>query len=89
MEIQTNQRMRISFDMCYPDSSENLFKLLDEICKAHDAQIVGLIPIGPGGGWPEVTFEADEENLKSLTGEWLKDSGDDVESYFETYSKRA
>ena len=40
---------------------------LQEICEVFNLQIVGIIPVGPGGGWPEVTFRGSEEDLTKFS----------------------
>jgi hypothetical protein len=61
MELKT-----FSVDMAFDgkcSKTSNFLKYLQEICEVFSLQIVGLIPVGPGGAWPEVTFRGTKENL--------------------------
>jgi hypothetical protein len=49
------------------DQTEDFLKYLQEVCEVFQLQIVGLIPVGSGGGWPEVTFRGTEENLTKFS----------------------
>ena len=52
----------IAFDGSTGQTS-NFLEFLQEVCEVYQLEIVGLWPVGPGGGWPEVTFRGTEENL--------------------------
>jgi hypothetical protein len=41
------------------DSTQDFLTYLQEVCEVFQLQIVGLIPVGPAGGWPEVTFKGE------------------------------
>ena len=56
-----------AFDMLYMDSTTDFLNYLQEICEVYELQIVGLIPVGPGGGNPEVLFKGEEENLRKFS----------------------
>jgi hypothetical protein len=52
----------IAFDGPCNDTSKFL-TYLQEICEVFNLQIVGLVPVGPGGAWPVVTFRGAEDDL--------------------------
>jgi len=57
---------RMSFDLAFDESiaeTGNFLLFLQEACEVFSLQIVGLIPVGPAGAWPEVTFRGTKENL--------------------------
>jgi hypothetical protein len=61
---------RFSLDMAFDGPCSDTSKFLtylQEICEVFNLQIVGLIPVGPGGAWPEVTFRGTEEDLTKFS----------------------
>ena len=57
---------KMSFDLAFNAATaetENFLNFLQEACEVFSLQIVGLIPVGSAGAWPEVTFRGTEENL--------------------------
>ena len=61
---------RFSLDIAFDGPCNDTGKFLtylQEICEVFNLQIVGLVPVGPGGAWPEVTFRGTEEDLTNLS----------------------
>jgi hypothetical protein len=52
----------IAFDG-FADNTSDFLSYLQEVCEVFNLQIVGLIPVGSAGAWPEVTFRGKEEDL--------------------------
>jgi hypothetical protein len=71
MKLKRIELKRLSLDMAFSggkcDQTENFLRYLQEICEVYELQIVGLIPVGSGGGWPEVTFRGTEKNLTKFS----------------------
>jgi hypothetical protein len=84
----------LSFDLAYMDSTQDFLTYLQEVCEVFQLQIVGLIPVGPAGGWPEVTFKGEEENLRRFTDlffdgqepDYFDDNSDDDDSELYVFS---
>ncbi len=69
---------RFSLDMAFDgpcNETGNFLTYLQEICEVFNLQIVGLIPVGPGGAWPEVTFRGTEEDLTRFSIAFHDDPG--------------
>jgi hypothetical protein len=78
---------QVSIDLGYdPSESANDFlQMLHEICEQFDLQIIGLVPYGPGGGNPEVTFRGQANDIMSMLDWYHDQTGEDVESFYDTY----
>lgn len=74
---------QISVDIAYPNESGEFMGWLQEVCEVFNLQIVGLIPIGSGGGWPEVTFRGFEDDLLKFSESFYDGDGKEM---FEEYS---
>ena len=91
---------RFSIDIAFDGPCEKtggFLTYLQEICEVFNLQIVGLIPVGPGGAWPEVTFRGTEEDLTKFSIAFHDDPelghemiydylADDVEQDFSVFS---
>jgi hypothetical protein len=67
------------------DQTEKFLGYLQEVCEIFNLEIVGLIPVGSGGGWPEITFRGEEANLLEFSNSFFdEEEGEDM---FETYSR--
>ena len=66
--------------------TEKFLGYLHEVCENFNLEIVGLIPVGPGGGWPEITFRGEEANLLEFSKAFF-DCEVEGEDMFETYSR--
>jgi hypothetical protein len=60
--------------------------LLHEICQQFNLQIIGLIPIGPGGGNPEVTFRGSNNDVMDMLRWYHQESEEDAADYYDEYS---
>jgi hypothetical protein len=76
----------LSFDLAYMDSTQDFLNYLQEVCEVYQLQIVGLVPVGPAGGWPEVTFKGEEDNLRRFAHLFFDGCEPD---YFDEYSDDA
>lgn len=75
----TAQLTRIELDVCYA-TGEDLANVLGELIgEAGDVKIVGVLPKGPGGGWPAVTFESTPDGLRQILWRYAADGGDYAE----------
>ena len=61
--MQEKELKRFSVDMAFDGDAYEFMQYLQEVCEVFNLQIVGLIPVGPGGANPEVTFRGTEEDL--------------------------
>ena len=61
--MQEKELNRFSVDMAFEGNSFEFMSYLQEGCEVFNLQIVGLIPVGPGGANPEVTFRGTKEDL--------------------------
>ena len=75
---------QMSVDIGYPDDSNQFMGWLHEVCEVFNLQIVGFIPVGPGGGNPEVTFRGFEEDLLQFSEAFYDGEGKEM---FELYSE--
>jgi hypothetical protein len=69
------------------EHTSNFLNFLQEICEVFQVQIVHLIPVGPGGGWPCITVRGTEENIKKLLIAHYDGSGmmDDDPGFFDEH----
>lgn len=73
---------QISLDL----TSEDFLNICQEIVEQFNLQIIKLIPLGPGGGNPEVTFRGREQDILGLVEWYCELSGDDdPEGFYEDY----
>lgn len=70
----------IAFDG-FADNTSDFLNYLQEISEVFSLQIVGLIPVGPAGAWPEVTFRGEEKDLNRFCIMFFEES-EDGEEYF-------
>jgi len=76
---------QVSLDIGYDDSTDDFLQMLHEICEQFDLQIIGLVPYGPGGGNPEVTFRGRADSIMNMLHWYHEHSGEDVESFYDMY----
>jgi len=76
---------QVVLDIAY-DENEDIMQMLHEICEQFDLQIIGLIPIGPGGGNPEVTFRGKSEDVMDMLRWYHQESEEDAADYYDEYS---
>lgn len=66
------------------EQTDKFLTLLQELIEVFQLEIIGLWPVGSGGGWPEIAFRGKEEDLVKFciwySGE---DEGDDYEAAIE------
>jgi len=74
----------IPVDFACEGSANEFMDYLTRICDEFKMEIVGLIPYGPGGGNPELTFRGEEENLRKFIDDFFDGCGDP--DYFDEYS---
>jgi hypothetical protein len=85
-ELQSGGGLRqVVLDITY-DENEDIMQMLHEICEQFDLQIIGLIPIGPGGGNPEVTFRGKGEDVMNMLRWYHQESEEDAADYYDEYS---
>lgn len=65
--MQEKELKRFSVDMAFDGDAYEFMQYLQEVCEVFNLQIVGLIPVGPGGGNPEVTFRGAKEDLTKFS----------------------
>ena len=73
----------MSVDIAYPETPGEFMGWLHEVCEVFNLQIVGFIPVGSGGGWPEVTFRGFEDDLLQFSESFYDGDGKEM---FEEYS---
>ena len=65
------------------DSFKNVdaaMEALQKVCDKFKVKIIGLIPMGPGGGLPAITFSGSKDNLKNMYVEWYQSGGNEEDS---------
>ena len=68
------------------EKTDDFLQLLQEITEQFELDIIGLWPMGPGGGHPEVTFRGTAENIKKMITDWyMADDKDDAEEWIKDY----
>jgi len=78
---------KIGLDMAYYSlQTSEFFEYLQEICEVFNLEIVGIIPVGPAGAWPEVTFRGEESSLIKFLNAFF-DSDFEGEGYLLEYGK--
>jgi hypothetical protein len=77
-------RVDIAFDG-FADNTSDFLSYLQEVCEVFNLQIVGLIPVGPAGAWPEVNFRGEEEDLIRFCIMFFE-MNEDGEEYFNSNS---
>lgn len=73
----------ISFEIC--EETKDFLILLQEICEEFHLEIIGLWPMGPGGGWPEVTFRGETENIHKMIKDWYMKEDEESEEWIKEY----
>lgn len=53
------------------DGNDDPMLLLHELTQQFNLQIVGLIPMGPAGGNPEVTFRGTYSDIENMLRQWF------------------
>jgi hypothetical protein len=85
-ELQSGGGLRqVSLDVS-TEEEEDVMHLLHEICQQFNLQIIGLIPIGPGGGNPEVTFRGSNNDVMDMLRWYHQESEEDATDYYDEYS---
>lgn len=74
MEKQQMEVIDLPLDWAPATSTEEFLGHLQSICKQFKLQIVGLLPSGPAGGNPEITFRGSKLDL----GRMAKATGHDA-----------
>lgn len=75
---------QISVDL----DSDDFLQVCQEIIEQFNLQIVKLIPFGPGGGNPEVTFRGDAVDILAMVAWYSELSGDDdPQGFYDDYVK--
>ena len=80
--------LTISVDIAvdgFADNTSDFLSYLQEISEVFSLQIVGLIPVGPAGAWPEVTFRGEEKDLIRFCIMFFEESEDGEEYFKENY----
>lgn len=80
---------KIRMDIAYDgptDETQKFMSFLQEVCEVFSLEIVGLIPVGAAGAWPEVTFRGEEKDILEFVQKFF-DSEEEGLDYYHTYGQ--
>jgi hypothetical protein len=80
---------KIRMDIAYngpTNQTQEFMGFLQEVCEVFSLEIVGLIPVGPGGAWPEVAFRGEEKDILEFVQKFLDDKEVGLD-YFYSYAE--